>query len=62
MEVYQLVILAAVVLGIGTFAAYVSFDLEPFSAFFHCAMYFAVTVLLRFVANLDVIPGLGGGT
>lgn len=59
MEIYQLVVLAVIVLGIGTFAAYVSFDLEPFSAFFHCAMYFAVTILLRFVANLDVIPGLG---
>jgi cation transport ATPase len=60
MEVYQLVIMVAAVLGIGTFAAYVSLDLEPGSAFFHCALYFAVTVLLRLVAGLSALPGLGG--
>jgi cation transport ATPase len=60
LEIYQLVIMAAAVLGIGTFAAYVSLDLEPGSAFFHCAMYFAVTVLLRLVAGLAALPGLGG--
>ena len=60
MEVYQLVIMVVAVLGIGTFAAYVSLDLEPGSAFFHCAMYFAVTVLLRLVAGLSALPGLGG--
>jgi hypothetical protein len=60
MEIYQLVILAGLVLGIGTFAAYVAFDLDPGSAFFHAAMYFAVTVLLRFVAGVPVLPGLGG--
>jgi phage FluMu protein Com len=59
MEIYQLVIMAAAVLGVGTFAAYVCFDLEPGSAFFHCALYFAVTVLLRLVAGLAALPGLG---
>jgi phage FluMu protein Com len=62
MEIYQLVIMVAAVLGIGTFAAYVSFDLEPGSAFFHCALYFAVTVLLRLVAGLAPLPGLGSGS
>ena len=62
LEVFQLVVLAAIVFGIGTFAAYVSFDLEPGSAFFHAAMYFAITALLRFVADLPVLPGLGSGT
>jgi hypothetical protein len=60
LEVYQLVIMVAAVLGIGTFAAYVSLDLEPGSAFFHAAMYFAVTVVLRLVAGLPALPGLGG--
>ena len=60
MEIYQLVIMVVAVLGIGTFAAYVSLDLEPGSAFFHCAMYFAVTVVLRLVAGLSALPGLGG--
>jgi phage FluMu protein Com len=58
--IFQLIVLAAIVLGIGTFAAYVSFDIEPLNAFFHCAMYFAVTVLLRLVAGLPVLPGWGG--
>jgi hypothetical protein len=62
MEIYQLVIMVAAVLGIGTFAAYVSLDLEPGSAFFHCALYFAVTVLLRLVADLPPLPGLGAAT
>jgi hypothetical protein len=61
METYQLVIMVAAALGIGAFAAYVCFDLDPGSAFFHCAMYFAVTVLLRLVAGLQALPGLGGG-
>lgn len=61
MEIYQLVILGGMVLGIGTFAAYVSFDLDPGSAFFHCALYFGITVLLRLVAGLNALPGLGPG-
>jgi hypothetical protein len=59
MEIYQLVIMVAAVLGIGALAAYVSFDLDPGSAFFHAAMYFAITVLLRMVAGLSALPGLG---
>jgi cation transport ATPase len=62
LEIYQLVIMAAAVLGIGTFAAYVSLDLEPGSAFFHAAMYFAVTVILRLVAGLPALPGLPTGS
>jgi hypothetical protein len=59
LEIYQLAILSGVVLGLGTFAAYVSFDLEPGSAFFHAALYFTVTVLLRMAAGLSALPGLG---
>jgi phage FluMu protein Com len=62
LEIWQMVVLIVPIFAAGTLAAYASFDLEPGSAFFHCAMYFAVTVLLRLVAGLAAIPGLGGGT
>jgi hypothetical protein len=62
MEIYQLVVMVAAVLGIGAFAAYVSLDLDWGSAFFHAAMYFAITALLRLVAGLSALPGLGGST
>jgi hypothetical protein len=58
LEVWQMVVLGVLTLGIGTGAAYVSFDLEPGSGFFHCAMYFGVTVLLRAIAGLPALPGL----
>jgi hypothetical protein len=61
LEMYQMAILSAFVLGVGTFAAYISFDLEPFSAFFNCAMFFATTVLLRLVVGLPALPGLLSG-
>ena len=60
LEIWQMVVLVIPVFAAGTLAAYASFDLDPGSAFFHCAMYFAVTVLLRLVAGLSAIPGLGG--
>jgi hypothetical protein len=56
----MMVVLIAPVFAAGTLAAYASFDFDPGSAFFHCAMYFAITVLLRLVANLPAVPGLGG--
>ena len=58
LEIWQMIVLWVPVLGIATLAAYVAFDLEPGSGFFHAAMYFAVTVLLRWVVGLAVIPGL----
>jgi len=60
LEIWQMVVLIVPVLSAGTLAAYASFDLDPGSAFFHCALYFAVTVMLRLVANLPAVPGLGG--
>jgi hypothetical protein len=60
LELFQLGILVAVVAGIGTGAAFVSFDLEPISAFFHFALYFGTTVLLRVVMQMDLLPGMGG--
>jgi hypothetical protein len=60
MPIFQLVLLAAIAIGIGTFAAFASFDLDPGSAFFLCGMYFAITVVLRLIAQLPALPGLGG--
>jgi hypothetical protein len=59
MPIFQLVLLSLIVVGIGTFAAFASFDLEPGSAFFLCAMYLALTVVLRLIAHLPALPGLG---
>ena len=61
LEIWQMVVLIVPVFAAGTLAAYASFDLDPGSAFFNCAMYFAATVVLRLVAGLPALPGLGGG-
>jgi hypothetical protein len=58
LEIWQMVVLIVPVFAGGTLAAFASFDLDPGSAFFHCAMYFAVTVILRLVAALPAVPGL----
>ncbi len=58
LEIWQMATLLVPVLGVGTLTAYASFDLEPGSGFFHCGMYFAVTVLLRLVAGMHALPGL----
>jgi hypothetical protein len=60
LQVYQMIVLVIPVFAAGTLAAFASFDLEPGSAFFNCALYFFVTVVLRLVAHLPAIPGLGG--
>jgi hypothetical protein len=57
-----MIVLVVPVFAAGTLAAYAALDLDPGSAFFHCAMYFAVTVMLRLVAGLPVIPGFGSGS
>jgi len=54
----QLIGLGAFVLGVGTFSAFVCFDLEIGSAFFHCALYFLYAVGLRFVMGLPLLPGM----
>lgn len=61
LEIWQMLVLLVPVFAGGILAAYASFDLEPGNAFFHCAMYLAVTVMLRMVAGLSAVPGLGGG-
>jgi hypothetical protein len=60
LEIWQMVVLVVPVFAAGTLAAYAAFDLDPGSAFFLCAMYFAVTVVLRLVAGMSALPGLGG--
>jgi phage FluMu protein Com len=61
LQIYEMGILVGLALGIGTLTAYVAFDLDPGSGFFHVAMYFAVTVLLRLVVGLAAVPGLVTG-
>ncbi len=54
----QLIGLGGGVLGVGTFAAFVCFDLEIGSAFFHCTLYFLFAVGLRFMMGLPLLPGM----
>ncbi len=55
---WQMGFAAAVAIGIGTLAGFVTLDLEPFMAFFNCSLYFVITVLLRYVMALPPLPGL----
>ncbi len=59
LQIFQIVVLLVPIFAGGTLAAYASFDLDPGSAFFHFALYFATTVVLRLVIGLSAIPGLG---
>jgi hypothetical protein len=59
LEIFQIGILLGVVIAIGTGTAFVCFDLDPITAFFHFALYFGGTVLLRAVMQLDLLPGMG---
>jgi hypothetical protein len=60
LDIIYLGVLVAVAAGIGTFAAFVAFDFDPFSAFFMFALYFVATALLRAVMRLDLLPGMTG--
>jgi hypothetical protein len=60
LELFQIGILAAIAIGIGTFASFVSFDFDPITSFFLFALYFGVTVLLRATMGLTLLPGIGG--
>lgn len=59
LEVWQMLVPSAMVIGFGILAAFVALDLEPTVGFVHCAMYFAITIGLRLVVGLSAIPGLG---
>lgn len=52
-------ILAGVALALGTGTAFVSFDFEPITGFFHFTLFFVSTILLRGVMGLSLLPGLG---
>ena len=62
LEIWQMIVLAVPIGAMGTMTAYVGLDLEPLNGFFHWALYFAVTVLLRLVIGLSAIPGLGASS
>ncbi|MEO0530976.1 MAG: hypothetical protein AAF266_10440 [Planctomycetota bacterium] len=57
---WQMLIAGAAAVGIATLGSFASLDLEPFMGFFHCSLYFVVTVLLRWVMALPPLPGLVG--
>ncbi|QDS98535.1 hypothetical protein [Adhaeretor mobilis] len=58
LEMVPLVGLTVPIMLMGTFAAFVCFDLEPFSAFFHYALYIVATALLRLIMGLTLLPGM----
>lgn len=58
LAIFQMLIPSVLAFVIGTLAAYVTLDLEPFNAFFHCALYFVLTGLLRWILELPPLPGL----
>lgn len=61
LQPWQMLVAAGVAMGIATFASFVALDLEPFMGFFHAALFFVVTVLLRVVMALPALPGLPPG-
>lgn len=60
LEIFQVLIAAGVAVGIGTFASFVSLDLEPLNGGINFALYFGVTVLLRVLMGLAALPGMTG--
>jgi len=52
-QVIHMVFIAPVMIGIGTFAAYLSLDLEAGTAAIHCSLYLLVTVTLRLILGLS---------
>ncbi len=59
LEMVQIVGLGVVSMGIGAFAAFVCFDFDFLTGFFHYMLYLLVTIGLRFVMGLPFIPGMG---
>ena len=56
LAVYEMIILLGIAIGFGTGVAYLCFDLELGSAFFHYAFYLAATILLRLMMALPPFP------
>ena len=61
LEIFQLAILVGISVGIGTFTAFVAFDFEPITGFFHFALFFVTTVLLRWLVVGTFLPGMISG-
>jgi Zn-finger nucleic acid-binding protein len=57
-ELYMIGVFVAVSIGIGTFAAFVAFDFEPMTGFFHFALFFVATVILRYLVVGNFLPGM----
>jgi hypothetical protein len=58
LEMVQIAGLAIPIMVVGSGAAFVCFDLEMITGFFHYALYLVVTVVLRFVMGLALLPGM----
>lgn len=58
LEIWQIGVLVAIAIGIGTFTAFVAFDFEPMTGFFHFALFFVTTILLRFLVEGSFLPGM----
>jgi hypothetical protein len=59
LEMVQIAGLAIPTMIVGAGTAFVCFDLEMITGFFHYALYFVVTIGLRFVMHLPLLPGMG---
>jgi hypothetical protein len=59
LEMVPLACLAVPTMVLGAGTAFVCFDLEMLSGFFHYALYFVVCIGLRFVMDLPLLPGMG---
>jgi hypothetical protein len=55
-ELYSLLFIVPIMLGIGGLAAYVAFDLEFGQAVMHYGLYLAATVILSMLAGVNWIP------
>jgi len=55
LPIYQLVFVAPMVMGLGALAAYASLDLNWGNAFFHYALYLAVTAALRLITGPQLV-------
>lgn len=59
LELFQIGVLLIPVLLLGAGIAFLSFDFDPLTGFFHFTLYFVATVLLRAVMFLPLMPGMG---
>ena len=58
LNIVQILGLTVPIMVVGAGTAFVCFDLDMLTGFFHYALYFVVTVGLRWVMGLALLPGL----